>query len=215
MVQGRAAECCRQRVMMGNLIYDQHEESAKTQMQKTHRHTHCTIQSGPNSHFSLMSMKSPENSIWQGHVCNKNTGKLVMCTCNFQCFFCLWTIILRSYRCSSLAPSSWAGRRRCLTQGDRCHVLNTVPDRLAAGHHSSLLPSLQSTHTPRAHTRRAHHTEGLHSPLQREGGRKKSRNESEVRGGSERLGCGGTRLSHYNHQFTEYESSVLCIPSRS
>lgn len=135
---------------------------------QTHTHT-CThrpiSQRGSNPHFSLMSIKSPENSIWQDYACYKNTGKLVMCSCNFRFFFCGRTIILRSYQCSSLAPSSWAGRRRCLTQGDRCHVLNTAPDMLAAGHHSSLLPSLPSTRTPLAHTRHGRHTEGLHSPL--------------------------------------------------
>ena len=103
-------------------------------------------------------------------------------------FFRGWTIIRRSYQCSSLVPSSWAGRRRCLTQGDRCHVLSTAPDRLAAGHHSSLLPSLPSTRTRRARTRRAHRTEGPRSPLEREREdkrKKKSKNESRVRGGSE------------------------------
>lgn len=134
----------------------------------THMYTHTSISlSGSNSYFSLMSIKSPENSIWQHHARYKNTGKLVMCGWSFQCFVCVWTVILRSYQCSSLVPSSWAGKRRCLTQGDRCHVLNTAPDRLAAGHHSSLLPSLPSTRTLHAHTLRARHTEGLCSPLQR------------------------------------------------
>lgn len=151
-------------------------------------------------HISLMSIKSPENSIWQDHACYQNTGNLAMCTFNFQWFFCcgcflfscVWTIILRSYRCSSLVPSSWAGRCRCLTLGDRCHVPNTAPDRLAAGHRSSLPPSPQSTRTPHARTRRARRTEGLHSPLRTEGRVEyKSTAESEVKGRSE--GEGGQR----------------------
>lgn len=112
---------------------------------------------GFNPYYCLMSIKAPENGIWQAHA--RTLG-------NEMQFSSGWTIIHRSYLCSSLAPSSWAGRRRCLTQGDRCRVLSTAPDRLAVGHHNSLLSSLQSTRTPRAHIRRGRRTGGPHSPLQ-------------------------------------------------
>lgn len=91
--------------MRGNLIYEQHEESVKnththinTHMQTgahtyecalkhTHTRTHVRAQPSPLPcpfhrevpiHIStLMSIKSPENSIWQVCTCYKNTGKLV------------------------------------------------------------------------------------------------------------------------------------------
>lgn len=119
-----------------------------------------------NPYFCLVSTKSPENGTWQNRACYKNTEETGDVHLQFSSG---WTIIRRSYLCSSLAPSSWAGRRRCLTQGDRCRVLNTAPDRPAAGHHNSLLSSLQSTRTPRARTHRGRHTEGPHSPLRRGG----------------------------------------------
>lgn len=178
-----------------------------------------------HSHFlewlqstSLSCLSNPQKIVSGRTMHTTRTLALVMCCCNLQCFFSfrVWTIILRSYRCSSLVPSSWAGRRRCLTQEDRCHVLNTAPDRLAAGHHSSPLPSRPSTRTRRARTRHARYTGGLRSPLRtcredRERTKRIKRRVRWIRG----LGGGAGRLSHYNHQLTEYESSVLCIPSRS
>lgn len=75
-----------------------------------------------------------------------------------------------SYQCSSPVLSSWAGRRKSLTLGDRCHVPNTALDRLAESHRSWRRPIPPSTRTPLAHTHRARHIEGLYSPLQTEGG---------------------------------------------
>lgn len=166
-----------QRVVRGNLIYDQHEENANT----AHSHTQTHFTKRFKSIFHSHVYQIPRKWYLANHAYYKNTSKRVMCRCNFHFFSCRWTIILRFYQCSSLGLSNWAGKHRCLSLGDRCHVLNTAPDRLAVGHHSSLLPNLQSTRTPRARTRHGHCTESLHSPLQSD--REKARewrDESEV-----------------------------------
>lgn len=60
----QARERCRHRVMRGNLIYRQHEKCTNTQ----------SFPRVAPVHVSLMSIKSPENSIWQDHAYYKNTG---------------------------------------------------------------------------------------------------------------------------------------------
>lgn len=138
-------------------------------------HTHTrkqTFHSVAPVHVPLSCLSNPQKIVFGRSVrCYKNTGKLLDVRFPFfSAFFRMRTVILASYQCSSPALSSWVGRRRCLTLGDRCHVLNTAPDTLAAGHHSSLPPSRRSTRTPRARTRRARRTEGPRSPLQIERG---------------------------------------------